>query len=183
MDEVTGSLQRVSDLPPVVVMGVTGCGKSVVGSAIAGRLHATFLEGDRFHPPENIGLMSRGTPLNDANRAGWLDLIGAELARTANAGRRVVAGCSALKRAYRDRLRARNPDLLFVFLEIDRETAYSRVAARKGHFMPASLVTSQFADLEPPGADENAITLDARRSVAELVASAAGFIERKRGGD
>ena len=183
MDDITDteSLQHVADLPPVVVMGVTGCGKSVVGSAIAGRLHDNFIEGDRFHPPENIGLMSRGTPLTDAHRAGWLDLIGAELARTTDAGQRVVAGCSAPKRAYRDRLRARNPGLVFVFLDIDPETAHSRVAARKGHFMPASLVASQFADLEPPGTDENAITLDARKTVADLVASAAVFIERARG--
>jgi len=169
-----------ADLPAIVVMGVTGCGKSVVGSAIAGRLHANFIEGDRFHPPENIGLMSRGTPLTDDNRAGWLDLIGAELAKTVNSGHRVVAGCSALKRAYRDRLRARNPGLIFVFLEIDPETAHIRVASRKGHFMPASLVGSQFADLEPPASDENAITLDACGSVAELVAAATGFIERQR---
>jgi gluconokinase len=169
-----------ADLPAVVVMGVTGCGKSVIGSALAGRLHANFIEGDRFHPPENIGLMSRGTPLTDENRAGWLDLIGAELAKTVAAGQRVVAGCSALKRAYRERLRARNPDLIFVYLEIDPDTAHIRVASRKGHFMPASLVGSQFADLEPPGGDEDAITLDARKSVADLVAAAAGFIERRR---
>jgi gluconokinase len=169
-----------ADLPAIVVMGVTGCGKSVIGGALAGRLHANFIEGDRFHPPENIGLMSRGTPLTDENRAGWLDLIGAELAKKVAAGQRVVAGCSALKRSYRDRLRARNPDLILVFLEIDPETAHVRVAARKGHFMPASLVASQFADLEPPGSDENAITLDARQSVAELVAAASGFIERRK---
>lgn len=157
----------------VVVMGVAGCGKSVVGERLAERLGARFIEGDRLHPPENIARMARGQPLSDADREGWLDAIGAALAAAKSKSRAAVAACSALKRRYRDRLRGWRPDLRFVYLDIDRATAAARVAARQGHFMPASLVDSQFADLQPPGSDEQAIALDARQPVETLVAEAA----------
>ena len=163
----------------IVVMGVTGCGKTVVGEAIAKHLGWRFVEGDRLHPAENVAKMSRAEPLADADREGWLDAIGAAIASGIADGNGVVAACSALKRRYRDRLRSFEPDILFVHLSIDRETAWQRVSSRKGHFMPASLVDSQFAALEPPQADEFAVTLDGTLPVDRLVEQAA---ERLRAG-
>jgi gluconokinase len=160
-----------AECPAIVIMGVTGCGKSAVGQELAERLGARFIEGDSLHPPENIARMSAGIPLTDGDRAGWLERIAAEIAAARASGEAVVATCSALKRSYRDRLRAPNPGLVFIFLDIDRETALHRVAARKGHFMPASLVDSQFADLEPPTPDERALALDASYSIGELVSA------------
>jgi gluconokinase len=163
--------------PVAVVMGVAGSGKSVVGVALAQALGCRFIEGDRLHPPENVARMASGQPLTDAHRAGWLDAIGAQLSQAVRAGEGAVAACSALKRAYRDRLRGFCPDLVFIHLAIDRETARQRVGGRKGHFMPTTLVDSQFADLEPPTADEVALTLDATQPVAELAAAAAEFLK------
>lgn len=160
----------------VVVMGVSGCGKTLIGSALAEALRCRFVEGDTKHPPENVAKMASGIPLDDADRAGWLDAIGADMAATLAGGEGAIAACSALKRIYRDRLRRFVPNAAFVHLAIDRETARKRVAGRKGHFMPASLVKSQFAALESPGADENALTLDGTRPPAELVAAAMAFV-------
>jgi gluconokinase len=159
-----------------VVMGVAGCGKSAVGSALAKALGWTFVEGDSLQPPANVERMASGLPLTDTHRWGWLDAVGGEIALAGLNGQGAVAACSALKRAYRDRLRGFGDRILFIHLEIDKATAALRVAARKGHFMPASLVDSQFADLEPPGPDELAVVLDARRPVEELVASAAAIL-------
>ncbi|HTZ78828.1 MAG TPA: gluconokinase [Stellaceae bacterium] len=153
----------------VVVMGVSGAGKTTVGSALADRLGAEFIEGDRFHPPENIAKMSRGEPLDDADRWPWLDRLGAEVARRGREGRPVVLACSALKRAYRDRLRRAWPALRFVYLRGDLELIQSRLAARHGHFMPAGLLESQFAALEAPAPDEAALTADIRLPTQELV--------------
>lgn len=163
-------------LPPVVVMGVAGCGKSVVGAALARALSAGFIEGDMLHPAENVALMAGGTPLTDLHREGWLDAIGGEIGAQMRTGASVVAACSALKRSYRDRLRQKVPSLVFLHLAVDPDTARERVLARKGHFMPPSLVDSQFADLEPPGAGEAALTLDALRPVDELVEEAMAFL-------
>ena len=160
----------------IVVMGVTGCGKTAVGEAIARRLGWLFVEGDRLHPVENVAKMSRGEPLTDADRAGWLDAIGAAIADGIAGGNGVVAACSALKRRYRDRLRSFEPNILFVHLAIDRETAWQRVSSRKGHFMPASLVDSQFAALEPPQADEFAMDLNGLLPVDELSVRAAEVV-------
>jgi gluconokinase len=160
------------DIQPVVIMGVTGSGKSVLAEALSQRLGARFIEGDRLHPPENIERMSAGIPLTDDDRIGWLDRIAAEIAAGTAAGIRIVAACSALKRNYRDRLRAPNPDLTFIYLDIDHETARQRVEARRGHFMPGSLVDSQFADLERPTPDEPALALDASYPVDDLVTAA-----------
>ena len=165
----------------VVVMGVAGCGKSVVGSALAEALGCRFIEGDKLHPPENVARMAGGQPLTDAHREGWLGAVGAQLSEAARAGTGGVAACSALKRAYRDRLRRFCPGLVFVHLAIDKEAARARVGRRKGHFMPATLVDSQFATLEPPMADETALTLDGTRPVAELVAEAAAFLKARDG--
>lgn len=160
--------------PAIVVMGVAGCGKTAVGEALAKALDADFIEGDRLHPPENVARMARGEPLTDALREGWLDAIGEHIAISVAGGRKAVAACSALKRAYRDRLSRYCPDTVFLYLKIDRETAWRRVANRKGHFMPASLVDSQFATLEEPAADERVVTVDGTRSVAGILEGIVG---------
>jgi gluconokinase len=175
-EEETG---RREGRPIAVVMGVSGCGKTFVGEKLAEAVGARFLEGDSFHPPENIALMSSGQPLDDAHRAGWLDAIGGKLAEIAGEGGSAVAACSALKRIYRDRLRRHCPRVVFVHLAIDKETARDRISGRKGHFMPASLVDSQFADLQPLEADEVGITLDGTADVSLLVPAAQAFFERE----
>jgi gluconokinase len=165
-----------NDAPAVVVMGVSGAGKTLIGEALASAIGARFIEGDQLQPPENVARMAAGLPLTDELRAGWLERVGAEIAAARAAGVPAVAACSALKRAYRDRLRKLNPSLVFIHLELDPETARARVATRKGHFMPASLVDSQFATLEPPDLDELAFSLNALRPVEDLVDRAASFI-------
>lgn len=157
--------------PVVVVMGVSGSGKSVVGMALARALGGRLAEGDKFHPSENIARMSSGMPLRDQDRWGWLDAIVAEIGHADAEHGPLVVACSALKRAYRDRLRRADPNILFVYLEVPRDVAAVRVASRKGHFMPASLIDSQFGDLEPPLADERAIWLDATGDIGGLVAA------------
>jgi gluconokinase len=154
-------------------MGVTGSGKSTIGTRLAAMLGCTYLEGDSKHPPENIARMRAGIALTDADRAGWLDAVGRDIALAAAAGRGVVAACSALKRSYRDQLRRHCPDIVFVHLDVDPQTARERVAGRADHFMPPSLVDSQFASLEPPSADEVALTLDGRLPATDLVDAAA----------
>ncbi|TIM91521.1 MAG: gluconokinase [Mesorhizobium sp.] len=146
-------------------MGVAGCGKTVMGEALAEALGAVFIEGDRLHPPKNVARMARGEPLTDALREGWLDASVGE-------GHKPVAACSALKRSYRNRLLSFCPGIVFLYLKIDRETARRRVSGRKGHFMPASLVDSQFATLEEPEPDEPAVTADGARSVAAILKQA-----------
>lgn len=144
--------------PLLVVMGVTGAGKSTVGGLIAERLGLGFRDADDFHPPANIAKMSAGQPLEDADRWPWLDAIGAHLAAHRRQG--YVVTCSALKRAYRDRLRAAAPGLRFIHLHGDLALVAARQAARQGHFMPASLVASQFATLEPPRDEPDVVALD-----------------------
>jgi len=167
MDQETGGMARSPLI--VIVMGVSGSGKSLVGSVLAEALGARFAEADSFHPPENINRMSAGMPLRDEDRWGWLDAIAIEITEAERKGETLVVTCSALKRIYRDRLRLASRHIRFVYLEVDRDTAAARVAARKGHFMPASLIDSQYADLQAPAADENALTIDARRTPAEIV--------------
>ncbi len=156
--------------PLVVVMGVTGAGKSTVGTLIADRLGLSFRDADDFHPPANIAKMSSGQPLTDDDRWPWLDAIGAHLA--AHRDRGAVVTCSALKRVYRDRLRAAAPALRFVHLRGDMALVAAREAARQGHFMPASLVASQYATLEEPGRDERVITLDVAATPTALADAA-----------
>jgi len=151
---------------PVVVMGVSGSGKTAVGAALAEALGLRFVDGDALHPAANVAKMAAGIPLDDADRAPWLDAIGAVLA-----GGQVVVACSALKRAYRDRLRAAAPGLQLVFLDGSPVLLESRMTARPGHFMPASLLGSQLATLERPGPDEHALTTDIADPVAEIVAA------------
>lgn len=153
--------------PRVIVMGVTGCGKTTVGAALAQRLRVPFADADDFHPQANIDKMSRGIPLDDDDRAPWLWLLAGWL--RAHEDRGAVVGCSALKRSYRDILRAGAPDLSFLHLYGDREVVSARVAGRPGHFMPATLVDSQYATLEPLAADERGVTLDFSLPVDQLV--------------
>ena len=146
--------------PLVVVMGVSGCGKSTVGQALASALGVEFIEGDHFHPPRNVELMATGVALTDADREGWLRLLAQQIATARSEGRGLVLSASALKRAYRDLLRGPGGELRFVHLHGAREVLARRMAARTGHYMPATLLGSQLATLEPPGADENAVSFD-----------------------
>lgn len=148
---------------PLVVMGVSGSGKSTIGRGLAHRLGIPFVEGDDLHPEVNVAKMAAGIALTDADRAPWLDRIAAEMSRP------VVVTCSALKRGYRDRLRAAAPDLVLVYLHGERDVLASRMARRVGHFMPAELFDSQLATLEPPAPDEHAIEVDVAHRPDEIV--------------
>ena len=155
-----------------VVMGVAGAGKSLIAAAFAQALDVPFVEGDAYHPPENVERMSRGIPLTDADRLGWLRALSARSADAAASGTGVVVACSALKRSYRDILRAGVPDreLRFIFLRGSRPLIADRLAGRRGHFMPTSLLDSQLATLEPPGPDENAWVCDVAQAPEDIVA-------------
>ena len=169
-----------SPLPPpraVVVMGISGSGKSTIGEQLAQRLCWTFVEGDAFHSEHNHAKMRAGIPLTDEDRAAWLETLGQELARHASHG--VVLSCSALKRAYRQLLRAHVPGLVFIWLEVGRDAAQLRVAQRGSqHFFPTTLIDSQFATLEPPHDEAGLLHLDSERPVADLLAQAAEWLQR-----
>ncbi|QEV44291.1 gluconokinase [Streptomyces vinaceus] len=159
--DVSGT-QRV-----LVVMGVAGTGKTTVGRLLADALGLPYVEGDAFHPAANVAKMSAGIPLDDADRWPWLDAIGARL-RARPAGEGAVLASSALKRAYRDRLRSAAPDAVFVHLAGDRALIERRMAERTGHFMPAALLDSQFAALEPLQRDEAGVVVDVSGSPEEI---------------
>jgi gluconokinase len=151
----------------IVVMGVAGSGKSVVGAALAQALGIGFCDADGLHPASNIAKMTGGLPLSDADRWPWLDLVAAELV----AHSPLVLACSALRRAYRDRIRAgAGGPVLFIHLTGPREVIAARLAARKGHFMPPALLDSQLATLEPPGAGEDHLEVDITRDLPEILA-------------
>jgi gluconokinase len=152
-----------------IVMGVSGCGKSEIGSRLAKRLGIAYVEGDDDHPPHNIEKMAAGIPLDDNDRQTWLLILQARIkgARLRETG--LVLSCSSLKRRYRDLLRGGDPDLVFVHLAGERELIKSRMQARPNHFMPPVLLDSQFRDLEPPQHDERAIVLDIRKMPGQLV--------------
>ena len=159
----------------LVVMGVSGAGKSSVGIAVAERLAINFTDADSLHPAANVAKMATGTPLTDADRWPWLDLVGRALADAGDDG--LVVACSALKRSYRDAIRAAAPAAVFVHLAVPRAVLGDRVASRPGHFMPATLVDSQLETLEPLGADEAGVTVDSEGGVeatAERVVVALG---------
>ena len=156
-----------------VVMGVTGCGKTTIGEALAARLGLPFLEGDRLHPAANITKMSAGTPLTDEDRWPWLGEIGARLAGSSG----IIASCSALKHDYRRRLaEAAKRPVFFVFLDGSRELLEARVRQRPGHFMPPALLGSQLSTLERPGNDESAIAIDIALPADEIAARAVAFL-------
>ncbi|MES2160137.1 MAG: gluconokinase [Pseudomonadota bacterium] len=152
-----------------VVMGVSGCGKSTVGQALAGALAVSYVEGDQFHPPANVAKMSAGIALDDADRHDWLQTLAGQVhgARLQNIG--LVLGCSALKRKYRDQLRLADPALRFAHLNGARELIAGRLQARVGHYMPPSLLDSQMRDLEPLQEDEAGVTLDIADAPQTLV--------------
>jgi gluconokinase len=152
--------------PLLVVMGVSGSGKSTVGAAIAQRLRVPFADADDFHPAANVTKMTAGQPLDDHDREPWLEAIGRWLAAHPRGG---VMSCSALKRSYRDRLREHAPAVEFLHLDGTPEVITARQASRPGHFMPASLLASQFATLEPLGSGERGVVVDVAQPVDRIV--------------
>ncbi len=170
--ETSGNAPRL-----MVVMGVAGCGKSTIADGIARALKGTYLDGDSFHPPENIAKMSAGTPLTDADRWPWLTTFSEEIAKREGP---VVGACSALKRSYREHItnRAGEP-VCFIYLDGSKDLIAARMNARAGHFMPPSLLDSQFAALEIPGANENAISVDISGTADDIVALAMSQLHNK----
>lgn len=167
----------------LVVMGVSGCGKTETSLGVARCLGYRHIEADHFHCPENVARMKAGTPLSDADRVVWLDRLIVEMRQAQADGEGFVLACSALKRSYRDRLRAAVPELCFAHLVVDYETALDRVGARPGHFMPISLVDSQFATLESPEGEAGVLSVDATRPVDEVVQTICTWMQRQTPGD
>jgi carbohydrate kinase (thermoresistant glucokinase family) len=159
----------------LVVMGVSGSGKSTVAGLLARRLSWDLEEGDDLHPEENVAKMAAGHPLTDDDRWPWLDRVAEWIRHELGAGRSGIITCSALKRSYRDRLRA--PGVTFVYLHGSYDLIAGRLAKRHGHYMPSTLLESQFADLEPPEPDEKALTIDIGPSVAEQVSEIIGALK------
>jgi len=152
-----------------VVMGVSGAGKSEIGARLAAALGVPYLEGDSFHPQENVAKMSAGIALTDDDRAGWLQTLRGEISAARERKEGLVLSCSSLKRRYRDLLRSGDPELRFVHLHGDRAILEQRMRTRPGHYMPASLLDSQLRDLEPLQADEAGLRLDLAQSPEQLV--------------
>ncbi|MUL45624.1 gluconokinase [Mycobacterium sp. CBMA293] len=161
---------------PIVVMGVSGSGKSTVGAALAQRLRVPFADADDFHPPANIAKMSAGHPLNDDDRRPWLEAVGQWLGEHHDGG---VMSCSALKYQYRVQLRGHCPDVRFLHLNGTPEVIGARQASRPGHFMPASLLASQFETLEPLRADEAGVVIDVGQNIDSIVEE---YLSRAGGG-
>ena len=153
----------------LVVMGVSGSGKSTIAERLAARLGWRCEDGDKYHPPANVAKMSAGHPLTDEDRWPWLQAIADEIDRTCTQGERAVVACSALKRAYRDILVHERNDVRIVFLNGTQDLIAARLAARKGHFMPPGLLTSQFKTLEPPQPTERPITVSIDAPVEAIV--------------
>lgn len=149
----------------LVVMGVSGCGKTSVGEALAKKLNSNFVDGDDLHPEANKAKMAAGIALNDVDRWPWL----AEVGRTLNSQPNLVVACSALKRIYRDKIREREPNVRFIHLHGSRELLQERVNSRENHFMPASLLDSQLATLEKIAEDENGKEFDISKPVSQIV--------------
>jgi gluconokinase len=159
-----------SDIPcALVVMGVSGSGKSTIGDRLAERLGWKYEDGDKFHPASNVAKMSAGQPLTDEDRWPWLQAIADEIDRVCGAGEHAVIACSALKRAYRDILVHGRSDVRIIYLKGTQELIASRLALRKHHFMPPGLLASQFRTLEPPDASENPVTVSIDASVEAIV--------------
>jgi gluconokinase len=155
----------------IIVMGVSGAGKSTVGSRLAQRLNRSFLEGDSLHPPQNVEKMKRGIPLADDDRLPWLQAIAARIDAARKAQQPIIITCSALKRAYRATLAAGNNDVGFVYLKGAKDLIAQRLAGRVGHFMPPQLLESQFSALQEPAADEPSIVVAIDPPPDEIVKS------------
>jgi gluconokinase len=153
----------------LIVMGVSGSGKSTIGDELARRLSFCYEDGDKFHPAGNVAKMSAGQPLSDEDRWPWLQAIADEIDRVCAAGRHAVIACSALKRAYRDILVHGRSDVRIIFLDGTQDLIANRLAQRKHHFMPPELLASQFKTLEPPDAGEHPITVSIDAPVASIV--------------
>jgi beta-N-acetylhexosaminidase len=162
-------------LPRVVVMGVSGCGKTTIGDLVARELGVPFLDGDSLHPVENVAKMAAGTPLTDEDRWPWLATVGSRLAAAGGGG--LVLACSALKRSYRDAIRAQAPDTIFLHLHGSKEVLRARTEGRTGHFMPPALLDSQLATLEPLDADEPGIVVDIEAPVQQVVSAGLTIVE------
>lgn len=169
-------LKNTNPASRVVVMGVSGAGKSTIGALVADAMNFPFLDADSLHPLENIRNMAAGTPLEDEDRWPWLELVGHELATTRAKG--MVVACSALKRRYRDAIRAQAPDTIFLHLEGSLEVLSARLEGRSGHFMPTKLLASQLASLEPMEGDESAIVIDISGTMAEILDQAVAGIRQ-----
>lgn len=168
--------------PPVLVlMGVSGCGKSTLAGVLSGRLGWDLVEGDDLHPAENVAKMAAGHPLTDADRWPWLDKLAEWIHERTDAGKPGIMTCSALKRSYRDVLRGES--VLFVYLRGTRDQIAARLANRHGHYMPSSLLDSQFATLQPPDPDENSVTIDVGETPSEEADELIALLHlRKTGG-
>jgi carbohydrate kinase (thermoresistant glucokinase family) len=162
--------------PLVIVMGVSGSGKTTVGKLLARRLKAEFLEGDELHPERNVERMASGIPLTDNDRRDWLRQIAQQLADAHASQHALVVSCSALKRSYRDTLRAASQQLVFVHLHGDKALLEARLRGRTGHYMPASLLDSQLEILEAPGPDERAASFDAAPPPEMIAEQAAAWL-------
>jgi gluconokinase len=174
-------MPMTSDQPcALVVMGVSGSGKSTIADKLAERLSWSYVDGDKFHPASNVAKMSAGHPLTDEDRRPWLQAIADEIDRVCGAGQHAVIACSALKRAYRDILVHGRNDVRIVFLNGTQELIASRLALRKGHFMPPGLLASQFRTLEPPGPDENPVTVSIDASVEAIIDDIVGQLRLTR---
>ncbi|MCH4544411.1 gluconokinase [Rhizobium changzhiense] len=157
----------------IIVMGVSGCGKSSVGEKLAEALRLAFVEGDALHPTANVEKMSKGIPLTDEDRMPWLDRIGEGIKASLEKGEGIIVSCSALRRLYRDRLRAAaGGNLFFVYLEGSRALLMKRMGERKGHFMPVSLLDSQLATLEVPTGEPGVVTVDIDDTIEGIAATA-----------
>lgn len=165
--------ERLNEPHAIIVMGVSGCGKSSVGEKLAAALHLAFIEGDALHPTANVEKMSKGIPLTDEDRMPWLDRIGEDIRASLAKGEGIIVSCSALKRIYRDRLRAAaGGNLFFVYLEGSKALLTKRMGERKGHFMPASLLESQLATLEVPTGEQGVVTVDIDDTVEGIATTA-----------
>ena len=166
----------------LIVMGVSGSGKTTVAALLAGRLNWKFQEGDALHSQANVDKMHRGVPLTDADRLPWLDSIAALIDRWNAEGVSGIITCSALKRAYRERIRAGRPDVELIYLRGERALVSARITRRMGHFMPAGLLASQFETLEEPGQDEPVITVDIGGSPDQIVEAILTALQREHPG-
>ena len=166
---MSGAITSSGKPSAILLMGVAGCGKSTIGAALSERLGWPFRDADSFHPAANVAKMSAGTPLTDEDRWPWLAAIGAWLDERRATGKPGIVSCSALKRIYRARLLDTRPDVRLVYLSGDQALIGARMRARKDHFMPPSLLTSQFATLEEPSPDERAVVVSVAGTPDEIV--------------